>query len=344
MRLKLEILSLLLVLLGVCSCREEKGSELSGNGVYYWRTSFSLSEAERKFLADNDISTLYVKFFDVIASDGQLRPSGTLRFNDTLPRGMKIVPTVFIEPSALAGAAIPEELPQMIVSRIDSMCVKNGYSIPEEIQLDFDWTASNRTRYFALLEGIGRKLHAAGRTLSATIRLHQLSQPAPPADYGVLMVYNTGKLTSPAERNSILSTGSVKPYLKYLKAYNLPLASAFPIYSWNLLFHDGKFTVIARGINHSDTTRFAHVRDNLYAARRYMAVPSSSGGGEPGARIIPGDILRHEEASAELLDSIAAMLKKERPEILSRIILYHLDEQSINNYTTDEIKQIYTRP
>ena len=53
--------------------------------------------------------------------------------------------------------------------------------------------------------------------ISSTIRLHQLAQTPPEADYGVLMCYNTGDLKDFNTKNSILDVKDVKPYLKYLK-------------------------------------------------------------------------------------------------------------------------------
>ena len=71
-----------------------------------------------------------------------------------------------------------------------------------------------------------------GQTLSTTIRLHQLSMEAPPVDYGVLMIYNTGDPRKWEERNPILDIRDVQPYLKRLDSYPLPLAAAYPVYQW----------------------------------------------------------------------------------------------------------------
>jgi hypothetical protein len=54
----------------------------------------------------------------------------------------------------------------------------------------------------------------------------------PPADYGVLMVYNTGNPQQHPERNPILDLRDVKPYLRWLKDYPLPMAAAYPAFSW----------------------------------------------------------------------------------------------------------------
>ncbi len=312
------------------------------NGMYYWRSVFKLSPTERQFLADNNINRLYLKMFDVVANNGELRPETTLLFADTLPPAMAVTPVVFIDSRAL-GAAVPPRLGQMIVARVDSMMVKNGYSKTESIQIDFDWTASTRAAYFEILDSIASLLHSQGRRLSTTIRLHQLAQSPPPADEGTLMVYNIGVFSNPDESNSILSTAALRPYLKYLDSYELPLSAALPIYSWDLLFRDNRFMVIARGVDHKDTAMFAPAGGNRYIARQYMPLPSASPGVEQGARLLPGDIMRHEKVSIGLLDSVTKMLSRARPDILNNIILYHLDENSINNLTDHDYETIFSR-
>lgn len=70
--------------------------------------------------------------------------------------------------------------------------------------------------------------------LSSTIRLHQLAQTPPDVDYGVLMYYNTGNFKDYKTEISILDIKDVKPYLKYLKSYDLPLTLGLPVYEWNV--------------------------------------------------------------------------------------------------------------
>jgi hypothetical protein len=54
----------------------------------------------------------------------------------------------------------------------------------------------------------------------------------PPADYGVLMIYNTGDPRKWEDRNPILDYRDVYPYLERLDNYQLPLAAAYPVYLW----------------------------------------------------------------------------------------------------------------
>jgi predicted secreted Zn-dependent protease len=46
------------------------------------------------------------------------------------------------------------------------------------------------------------------------------------------MIYNTGDPRKFMERNPILDLRDVEPYLRYLPAYPLPLAAAYPVYRW----------------------------------------------------------------------------------------------------------------
>ena len=333
-------LSSLLLLLS-CSNRTDESAP-SGNAVYYWRTDFLLSEVESSFIKDNDVHTLYVKFFDVVASDSVPRPDATLRFSQKFPENTEIIPTVFIDSKIFSNARVPDNFASMILKRIDSMMTKNGYPVSREVQIDFDWTQTNQEIYFGILKQMSDSLHKDNRRLSTTIRLHQLALTPPPVDYGVLMVYNIGNFASPTESNSILSIQGLKPYLKYLDSYRLPLATALPIYSWDLLFRQGRFVAIARGLSLKDESSFSRIDSTHYKVKSYMPLPSAPGSSSVGARILPNDIIRHEEISYALLDSTLNLIRKSRPGATRRVILYHLDENTINQYKNDELKKVYT--
>jgi hypothetical protein len=116
----------------------------------------------------------------------------------------------------------------------------NDIAAVKEIQIDCDYTARSRRTYYDFLKEIRSNLsHQTSdiETLSTTIRLHQLSMAPPPADYGVLMIYNTGDPQRWTERNPILDFRDVAPYLRRLPDYPLPLAAAYPVYSWQREIH-----------------------------------------------------------------------------------------------------------
>lgn len=344
MTLRHSILAAILLLLAACGTRSADDAP-RGNAVYYWRTVLKLSEAERSFLDRHRVEAVYLRMFDVDrGADGRLRPVSTLLFADTLPSGLEVIPVVFITPTALADTTGTGTLAADIVDRVTAMMVKNGYGEPRELQLDFDWTARNADRYFALLRQASGLLRGRGARLSVTVRLHQLAMTPPPADYGVLMMYNTGSFTDPDEHCSILSEKTAAPYLHRLKDYRLPLCTALPVYSWDLVFDGREFRFIARGIDLSDTTLFRHVSDNLYRCIRYMAAPMAANADNMTGRIYPGYRIRHEEPEQATVTRLAEAIRSTRPDAMRRVIIYHLDEQSINRYETEFFSGIYGRP
>ena len=230
------------VMTGLCACQSEapwREMPVKGNAVYYWRTSLRLDSAERTFIARHDIRRLYVRYFDVVVGAGDApQPNATITFGDSLqlPDSLEVVPTVFITENCLR-ANEADSMPRRIVSRILQMNATNGLGDVSEIQIDCDWTERSRKTFYALLSDMRQICQQHDIRLSATIRLHQLQMPAPPVDYGVLMLYNTGAPERFEERNPILDLRDVKPYVKYLADYELPLATAYPVFQWRRVVH-----------------------------------------------------------------------------------------------------------
>ena len=57
------------------------------NAVYYWQTWYSTNHYEKEFLHNNDIRTMYIRFFDVEPNHGwndhdKCRPVATITFSD----------------------------------------------------------------------------------------------------------------------------------------------------------------------------------------------------------------------------------------------------------------------
>ena len=157
-------------------------------------------------------------------------PNATISFSDTLPAGIELIPTIYITEDCMHKPH--KDLAKKIVDRILQMNETNDISNVREIQIDCDYTSKSRQTYYKFLEEVRNQLSSKKYQLSTTIRLHQLSMPAPPADYGVLMVYNTGNPLKWQERNPILDYRDVYPYLSRLDDYLLPLATAYPVYQW----------------------------------------------------------------------------------------------------------------
>lgn len=316
---------------GSAEKKNSKQSLRQENAIYYWRTTFKLDDYEKEFLKKNDIRKMYVRFFDVdvnpdTLSDDRCVPVATISFNDSMPDGVEIVPTVFITPEAI------KEWPSFsnfLARRIYAMCEYNGIS-PNEVQFDCDWTTSTNSAFFEFLKNIRLQLkrYYPNIKTSSTIRLHQLSQTPPDVDYGVLMCYNTGNFKDFDIKNSILDIEDMKPYLKYIKNYTLPLCLALPAYEWNVVFernHEFKY-LDNNNLDVSDTSYFESLGDNLYASK--------------GGALNYYPYVRHESVSAQKLFSVKKMMFEKNGAEMP-IVLYHLDSKQLTKYSDNKINEIY---
>ena len=217
---------LLCLLMAGCSERQEL---TEGNAVYFWRTDLRLDSTELAFLQRYHINKVYCRYFDVVIDEegAEPKPNATIGFSSTLPDSIELIPTIYITEDCMHQAH--QGLAEKIVKRIRQMNETNDIKHVSEIQIDCDYTLKSRKNYYEFLKEVKQ---AWGQTLSTTIRLHQLSMEAPPVDYGVLMIYNTGDPRKWEERNPILDIRDVQPYLKRLDSYPLPLAAAYPVYQW----------------------------------------------------------------------------------------------------------------
>jgi len=314
----------------------------TSNAVYYWKTTLKLSDEERKFLTDNQIKRLYLRYFDVGRdADFQERtepvPIATLRFLDSIPSNLEIIPTVFID-NELFKTGNLKNLDSLLVERIFKMSETNDIHNINEIQIDCDWTKTTETAYFKFLQQVGRRLEnkkkiplKTSTKLSATIRLHQLNMSEPPVHSGVLMCYNTGGIRNPQTNNSILSADDVALYCKNTGRYALPLDVAYPTFSWAVWFQNGQFQALLRGLTR-DNENLSLKKDNVYTVK--------NGFYQEGKYLAIGDEIRFEDSDMEEILKVKKMLENQLSNY--SIILYHLDNNNLSKYTSDEIKQIYS--
>ena len=220
---------ILIYLLAMTGCQKQREQLNEGNAVYYWRTDFRLDSTERAFLSQYHINKVYCRYFDVVINDEAKGPvpNATITFSDSLPEGIEMIPTIYITENCMHQE--PKGLAEKLVKRILQMNETNDIKGVKEIQIDCDYTAKSRKNYYQFLKEVKA---AWQQTLSTTIRLHQLSMEEPPVNYGALMLYNTGDPRKWTERNPILDVRDVYPYVQWLDDYPLPLAAAYPVFSW----------------------------------------------------------------------------------------------------------------
>ena len=284
------------------------------NSIYHWKTTFDINDAERDFLKKHDIERLYVKMYDVateqnfLSGEADIVPIATTKFVSAIPDNVEIIPVVYITIDALYALGHwdrTEEFGKLIVERTLAMCRYNKCGKIRELQLDCDWTSTTKDVYEKLCGIIRKSLREKDIDLSITVRLHQLRESAPPADRGVLMIYNTGLLKWSHTRNSILDITDIKRFVKDGR-YPIPLGYAYPAFGWGVKFKYDEFEAI---------------------------VSEGTVAGED-------EYIRNERATASEIMEVKAFVEEKLGKPQSGNILYHLDEKQLKNYTDDEIDQI----
>jgi len=315
-----------------------KGKEASSmRSVYYWRTTFVVSNEAKEWMKKEGVGRMYVRLFDVVETDNDegCKPVGTITFKDSVPRGVEVIPVVYVRNEVIGSLKDITMLCDKLMKRIDDVTRQNGVGVCSEIQIDCDWTRSTHDKYFELLKMMSDRLHSEGRTISTTIRLHQLDQDAPPVDRGVLMLYNTGNFRDWDEENSILSEKGVEPYLNRFKDYDLPLSLALPDFGWNVVFRDGKFAQIVQNANLTDTTLYrAMDMKNHYIVLSYHNPGGNAGVTGEESTLYPFDRIRREESSDSLNQVMYDRIRDIRSDVVDEVIMYHLH---------DNPKQVFPR-
>lgn len=318
---------MVLMVVGLAGCTRSRKVENPQPSVYYWRTTFCLSEKEMGWMKENGIGKMYLRLFDVKMIGNEAVPEATIEFEEAVGQDVEIVPTVFVVENVIRECGDIGKLAKNISSRIHAMAETNDFSY-REVQIDCDWTGSSQERYFALLRELQQTEEMQGKDVSATIRLHQLNMEAPPVKYGALMVYNTGDFRTACgqdARNPILDRRDVEPYVKYLDDYPLPLCAAYPNFDWKLLFDADGFKGIYYDDIPEDSSLFVKMSGNEYVAVDALTVYMQKG--VKLLRILPGDNLMVWKATEEEIEAVKAMVEAHRKGIHEQVIVYHLEEK-----------------
>ncbi len=348
-------IAFIILLAASCSCsyNASKTDSIHNevNSVYYWKTTFDPDSADIAFIRRHDIRRIYLRMFDVsvdnFAYGDRTVPNATVRIPDETYYCLKdslgnveLIPVVYITLDALKETKGHEGmLAQNIVTRVKNMCSYNELPNVKGLQLDCDWTTSTEQSFFSLCDSVEIEIgkHRLTWSLCSTIRLHQLARKAPPVDYGVLMVYNTGDFSNPDAANSILDKKDVEPYLKHLRRYPLHLDVAYPTYSWQLLFHKRQFIGLMNGVNVSDSTKFKRIKNaHTYQCLEDVVYQEFT--------ILKGDEVRVETSNYHDIMCVKDMIEQQLSNNPHSNILYHFDLHNFSKYTDDEIDNLLSAP
>lgn len=295
-----------LMVVWACSPRE-RGEQV--RSVYYWSTVFQLDSAQQEFVQKQRVGRIYLRYFDVVVNaDGRVMPNATVRFLSGQPKGVEIVPTIYIMNECMTRDV--SQLDSLLLGRVMQMSETNDIAGVKEIQIDCDWTMRTRKVYYDFLKRLVDRAREKDVKISTTIRLHQLTQPVPPVERGVLMMYNTGDVRQWEGTNPILDMRDAGPYMRHLKKYDLPLSTAYPVFAWNVLFRGDKYI----GIMHSD--------DDL--------------------PVLPGDTVVERRVELPVLLEAKGAVGRERPDANDEVILFDLSSKTINRINEYHYEKVFS--
>ena len=332
---------IILAALIITGCAAPTAIDNPQPSVYFWKTVFDLDSAEAKFVDDFGIKKIYLRYFDVVVDQDKnaLMPNATLQFRQPVPEGVEVIPVVFIVEKCLRHNV--DSIANMLVDRVIKMSETNHVPQIHELQIDCDWTAKSEKVYFPFLQKVKDYAATKGLKLSVTIRLHQLNMAAPPCDYGVLMLYNTGNYANRRCKNPILYYEDVKPFVRHLKKYPLRMCVAFPNFKWQILFKKGKFSNILYSENLDDTLNFARIDSATYFVQNARDIPMYIGNEAFNVMLNYGDTIFVRKAEFIEIEKVRAAVDEYRPEILSQTIIYDLNSNNINNINYPQYEKIF---
>ncbi|MFT3904492.1 MAG: hypothetical protein QM727_15075 [Niabella sp.] len=322
------------------ACHEPHKSPEVTRAFYYWKSQFNPTGFEKRRLDSLRVQSLYVKFFDV-AWDGLQQkpvPAAKLRIADTSwLKQHQVIPTVFITNECLfeTDSTAIDALAGNITVLMDKFLQLYHLSNIQEIQLDCNWTSSTKERYFALLRSI--KKHYASKTLSATIRLHQVkyrtSSGIPPVDKGLLMCYNMGNLQDSTTRNSIIDDKEFEKYTRGISSYNLPLDIALPLFDWYVILRNNRYAGLLHNLP-TKTTTSIKAQGNIFSVLKDTVVD--------GTVLRKNDILRYENSDSKTVQRVISLLKQRAALKKVTVSLYHVDSLALSKYSYHELENMYS--
>ncbi|MBX2905093.1 MAG: hypothetical protein KF744_03590 [Taibaiella sp.] len=309
---------------------------------YYWKTTYELTAYEKKNIAQLGVKQMYLRLFDVDtdprATDAY--PVGLVRVNEPVDSTIQYIPVIFVTQRTLNKLSLQRmtALAHKMANLAEVTCSDAGIK-PREIQIDCDWTATTREKYFRLLSFLKKEPYFADKLLSCTIRLHQVkyttSSGIPPVDRGAVMCYNVGNLKKPGTQNSILEAELAEKYLSHMDSYPLPFDIALPLFSWSLLFRGGQFVGILRDVDVADIRQsklFRKTGDGRWACKLDTMWR--------GQQFFLDDIVRFEASEQADLMKVARHTAQHVHNDSLRVIFFSCDSITLSKHSVHDLEEV----
>lgn len=315
----------ILLLILLIACQKQQKPKVS---FYYWKTSFKLTDGEKRVLKENKVSKMYIRYFDVGMKTNEVLPLLPIVFREQ-PENLEIVPVVFIKNEVMLNDSVSvKNLSHKIQNLISQINKKNNIHI-EEIQLDCDWSPRSKDKYLSFVSVFKNSFKGV---LSATIRLHQVKYfektGIPNVDKGILMYYNMGNIK--ADDNLIYDKNVAKKYTKNLHKYPLTLNLALPIYSWIIQKRNNNIIALYSKMNTnylSSSNDFKPIKHNVFVVKNNLLID--------GIYYKKGDIIKIETVEKADLFQMTNDLRSELKAIPDEIIFYDLDSINLKPFSDE---------
>ncbi len=328
---------LLYILLISFSCQKPKVKTIKA--LYHWTSNLEVSDEKSHQIQNLGVQKIYLRYFDIDWNEEAQKaiPKGILSITNNIIDSIEIIPTIFITNRTFVN--IPKAQLFPLVKKTNQKILEISKSFQNhisEIQFDCDWTVSTKEKYFEFLS-LFKKVNA--NFISSTIRLHQVKflekTGVPPVNRGMLMYYNMGEVKKMSTENSILDNEIGSKYLSKLNKYPLSLDIALPLYSWAVVFRDGKLIRLINDVLESDfvTTKYLKISKNHYKVLKSTFLY--------GSYLYEDDIVRFETVMKTDLLEAANLLSKNLPRDDRTISFYHMDSKLINQYETELLQKVY---
>lgn len=273
-------------------------------------------------LQDVTSKKIYVRCFDLVNENNTIKKVSTINWKSLPEENWEIIPVIYLQNGIFS---IDEDsLACKLTLALQNVMQNISF---REIQIDCDWTEDSKEKYFQFLHDLKNQFSGV---VSVTIRLHQIKfkerTGVPPVDYGVLMYYNMGKISSDPS-NSILDNSIGVQYLDRLSEYPLALNIALPTYSWYVQVRDGvPIGLITKWERQpqDEPEYFQSLSNNRYKALR--------SGFLSGKYIQVGDELKLEKCSNASLEDAADLLAGRLPKKCNEVLFFELDSKHISAY------------
>lgn len=221
-----------LLLMGACGTVPEYRVD---RALAFARSTVVYDSLERQALLQLKTRKLYLRFYQVIWDQARNRPDPIDKLNITPTAleqlkkdSIQIIPSVLLTNDCLKKISpqAVDELGERINYLLAGMLNYYGLDSVGEVQIDCNWTAETREKYFALLQYLKPLPLFINNRLTATLQLHHVRQSealgVPPVNRGMLYC-GLDFPTSASNALLIPDTATLKEYRPAIEHYALPL-------------------------------------------------------------------------------------------------------------------------